>query len=129
VVRQAIARQSDDYDAVWCVLDTELERELTECLVREAGQGGVQLALSTPCFEVWLILHREDWTAPFQTADKAKKALQRQLPAWAEGTTRFADFRDGLEDACRRAQALDPRGEDHMKNPSTSVWKLVAQLR
>jgi hypothetical protein len=62
-------------------------------------------------------------------ADKAKKALERPLPAWTEGTTRFADFRDGPEDACPRPRALDPTGEDPMKNPSTSVWKLVAILK
>jgi hypothetical protein len=57
IVKQAIGRQSDEYDAVWCVLDTELNPELTASVAREATRGGVLLALSTPCFEVWLILH------------------------------------------------------------------------
>lgn len=129
VVEQAIGRRSDEYDAVWCVLDTELDPNLVKRLQREADRGGVHLALSTPCFEVWLILHHKDCAAPFQSADEAKKTLARLLPTWTEAGTRFADFDGGVVDACRRARRLDPTGEDHMKNPSTSVWKLVAKLR
>ncbi|MFG1686491.1 RloB domain-containing protein [Nonomuraea sp. NPDC049269] len=28
IVREAVARRSDEYDAVWCVLDTELDEVL-----------------------------------------------------------------------------------------------------
>jgi hypothetical protein len=129
VAKLAIKRRSDDYDAVWCVLDTELDRELTATLEQVAREGGVRLAMSTPCFEVWLILHLKDWTAPFQSAEEAKKALVRLLPTWTEASTRFSDFGDGVADACERARRLDPTSEDHMKNPSTSVWKLVERLR
>jgi hypothetical protein len=81
VVKQAIERQSDNYDAVWCVLDTELDQELAASLVQAANDGRVKLALSTPCFEVWLILHLKDRAAAFQSAEEAKKALARLLPA------------------------------------------------
>jgi hypothetical protein len=130
ILREAVRRRSDepDYDAVWCVLDTELSSELTSCLVVEAKGGNIELALSTPCFETWLILHHVDHTAPFQSAEKAKKKLKNMLPGWREAATRFTDFQEGVADACRRAQRLDPTGEDHLKNPSTSVWRLVEKL-
>jgi hypothetical protein len=51
------ATDSHEYEGVWCVLDTELDPELATSLVQEAKGGGVHVALSTPCFEVWLILH------------------------------------------------------------------------
>lgn len=113
---------------MWCVLDTELDPELTERLAQEAKQGGVQLALSTPCFEVWLILHHTVWRRSFQSADEARKELERLLPGWRKAGTSFDDFRDGVASACGRARDLDPSGEDHMKNPSTSVWKLVEKF-
>lgn len=131
LIKRASSRrseESEEYDEVWCVLDTELDPELTDKLLQEAKRGGVQLALSTPCFEVWLILHHAARTAAFQSADEAKKALARLLPTWTEADTKFSDFENGVEDACRRARDLDPSGEDHMENPSTSVWKLVEKL-
>ncbi|GAA0378218.1 hypothetical protein Acor_44280 [Acrocarpospora corrugata] len=124
-------RRTDDYDdsdEVWCVLDTELEPKLTERMLAKAGIN-VRLALSTPCFDFWLLLHHKDHRAPFQAAGEVEKALKRVVPGWSKGGTRIADFVDGIDDACRRARAIEPEGKDHMRNPSTSVWKLVEFVR
>ncbi|WP_169988259.1 RloB family protein [Microbispora sp. H10836] len=118
----------DDGDEVWCVLDTELDRGLADRILAKAG-GTIRLALSTPCFDFWLLLHREDRRAPFQTAGDVEKALKRALPGWSKGSTKFADFRDGVDDACRRARAVASEKKDHMRNPSTSVWRLVEAIR
>ncbi|MER5419608.1 RloB family protein [Streptosporangium roseum] len=133
-VREAVSRVSDEYDEIWCVLDTELNATLATAMRREArkGDGRVRLGLSTPCFEFWLILHHADWAKPFQSADAAKKKLKNVLPSWNEGNTRFADFADGVDGACERAQKLAPGGEDEEgapKNPSTGVWQLVESIQ
>ncbi|MFG1999073.1 RloB family protein [Spirillospora sp. NPDC048911] len=125
VVREAIARRTDEYDEVWCVLDTELDEALVTEIVREACAGGVKLALSSPCFEVWLILHHEVCAAPFQSAEQAKKKLAQVLPGWSETTTRFADFKKGVQDACQRARPLSGDADDLLQNPSTNVWRLA----
>ncbi|GIH68129.1 hypothetical protein Mth01_03820 [Sphaerimonospora thailandensis] len=118
----------DDGDEVWCVLDTELDRDLAERMLSTAG-GEVQLGLSTPCFDFWLLLHHKEHRAPFQSAREVEKAVKCALPGWSKGSTRFADFEAGVDDACRRARAIDPKGNDHMRNPSTSVWRLVESIR
>ncbi|MGW0058605.1 RloB family protein [Streptosporangium sandarakinum] len=136
-VRKAVDRVSDEYDAVWCVQDTELDRALTEKMLREARKGSkgsrggkkLHLGLSTPCFEFWLILHHDDHRKPFQSADEAKDRLKDLLPTWTEGGTRFSDFAHGVADACDRARSLDREGDDHGRNPSTNVWKLATLLR
>jgi hypothetical protein len=128
LVREAIRRRSDEYTAVWCVLDTELDPKLTNRIVAAAKDDEIHLALSTPCFEVWLILHHEDHTAPFQSAEQAKKKLTDLLEHWSEGSTKFADFKDGVANACSRARHLDPTGDNLLKNPSTTAWKLVETL-
>ncbi|MEU9887775.1 RloB family protein [Sphaerisporangium sp. NPDC051011] len=98
-------------------------------LMREAKRGPVDLGLSTPCFELWLILHHADCARPFQSTEDAKRKLREVLPSWSESNTRFADFSDGTEAACQRARKLDPDGEQPLKNPSTGVWRLVESLR
>ncbi|MBT2231163.1 RloB family protein [Nonomuraea sp. NEAU-A123] len=129
IIRQAVARRSDEYDAVWCVLDTELDEALTSALISEAKRGSIDLCLSTPCFEVWLIMHHTDCTRPFLSANEAKRKLKFVAPGWSEGNTRFSDFLHGLDAACLRARQLDPTGEDFLRNPSTNAWQLVLALR
>lgn len=130
-VRYAVSRVSDEYDAVWCIQDTELNATLMAGMRREAnrGSGKVHLGLSTPCFELWLILHHIDCAKPFQSADEAKKKLKKILPTWSEGNTRFIDFAGGADAACDRARRLDPDGKDQLKNPSSNVWQLMAVLQ
>ncbi|GAA4227391.1 hypothetical protein FHR32_001489 [Streptosporangium album] len=130
-IRYAVSRVSDEYDAVWCVQDTELDSTLTAAMRSEArkGNGKVNLALSTPCFELWLILHRTDYARPFQSADAAKKKLKKIFPSWSERNTRFSDFVDGVDAACDRARRLDPDGKEQLKNPSSNVWQLMAVLQ
>lgn len=118
----------DEEDEIWCVLDTELDRKLTLAMLEKAGDE-IRLALSTPCFEFWLLLHHKDHRAPFQTAKEVEKAVKCVVPGWTKGSTRFADFREGVADACRRAKAIERAGEDPMPNPSTSVWRLVEAIR
>ena|SRR5437868_1491875 len=53
------------YDEVWCVVDVEAPKEhpgLTEAL-RLAKAGKVNVALTNPCFEIWILLHFTDVTA------------------------------------------------------------------
>lgn len=128
-VREAVRRVSAEYDAVWCVLDTELDEALTAAMLREARRGSIELGLSTPCFEFWLILHHADCAKPFQSADDAKRKLKAILPSWSESDTRFSDFASGIEEACHRARKLGPDDGDLLRNPSTNVWELVESLR
>ncbi|HKB29618.1 MAG TPA: RloB family protein [Streptosporangiaceae bacterium] len=54
-----------EIDEFWCVFDVEWPRNhpgLKEA-IGQAGQNGIQLAVSNPCFELWLILHFQDQSA------------------------------------------------------------------
>ncbi len=93
---------------------------------RLAEQCGVEVALSQPCFEVWLILHKKDCRKTFQNAKEAERALLKILPSWNKSNLRMEDFWDDIEVAIRRAKALGDPPDD---NPSTSVWKLMEFLR
>ncbi|MET8140182.1 RloB domain-containing protein [Sphaerisporangium sp. NPDC005288] len=102
---------------------------LTREMVRAAENCEVRLALSTPRFELWLLLHHVGHGKPFQSAESAKKPLKDVVPTWSEGATKYADFAHGVETVCRRARKLHPDDDDPLKNPSTGVWRLVESLR
>ncbi len=121
---RSIAPQGgDEFDEVWCVVDSD-EFNL-EPAVALAVKLDVQLAVSTPCFEVWLLLHHQDCTAPLCDAKAVQRQLTKQVPGYQKNGLRFPDFKAGVLDALRRAERLDPTGRAHRCDPSSGVWKLV----
>ncbi|MDG6108149.1 RloB domain-containing protein [Dactylosporangium aurantiacum] len=125
VVRDAARRRDEnEYDHAWAVCDVD-DFDTVEPST-EAESLEVSLAWSNPCFEVWLILHRENSRAHIAGPKKAAEKLSRSIgKPWDKSTLNFADFDAGIGEAVRRAKQLDaaPAG-----NPSTNVWQLIELL-
>jgi hypothetical protein len=118
----------DLYDEIWCVTDVDhYEREggKVTLAVELAAKEGIDVAVSNPCFEIWLLLHRESCSSPCRDCDAVLRKLRKALPAYDKSGLRFNDFAGGLDEARARAERLEPTGRDHSRNPSTSVWRLV----
>jgi len=116
----------DDVDQVWCVLDVD-EFEFREA-ISIAHKARINLAISNPCFEIWLLLHLLDATAPISGATGALRALKGVAPAYDKTKLRFDDFAKGVPDAIRRAQALPGSTEILGPNPSTGMWRLAGLI-
>jgi hypothetical protein len=91
-----------------------------------ASRHSVKLAVSVPCFEVWLILHLAPGCPGFNNADQASDHLKRLLRRWDKTALRFEDFREGVFDAADRAKRLESPPDG---NPSSDVWRLIETLR
>ncbi|MGH3814317.1 MAG: RloB family protein [Pseudonocardiaceae bacterium] len=113
----------DEFDEVWCVVDSD-EYDL-ESAARLASEQGVRLAVSNPCFELWLLLHHRDHTAHLGDANAVIRQLTQHVLGYQKNNLRFADFEPGVTKAVHRAEHLDPTGCDHDRNPSSGVWRLV----
>jgi hypothetical protein len=125
VVRGAAGRRDrNDYDEAWAVCDVD-QYSVVEAST-EAGDLNVSLLWSNPSFEVWLILHKSDCFAYIDGAAKAGDLLRALVVNWDKTKLDFSSFRDGVDDAVRRAKAL---GDPPAANPSTGVWRLVEALR
>ena len=101
--------------------------------ISEARQSGINVAVSNPCFELWLVLHCENRARPVHRGDIQRDARKlnlivgKSVPAGAWGT-----LEDNYQDAKRRAKGLDQMHRDVSppgSNPSTNVWRLVDRLR
>jgi hypothetical protein len=134
LVEQAVKRAQDpEVDECWCVFDVEWPRNhpnLVEA-VALAERHDVRLAISNPCFEVWLILHHRDQTAFLDTAgaDKLSRKLDRR-PGKSIDASVYMPLR---AEAVRRALLLDRRhGRDGTalphNNPSSGMHALMASL-
>ncbi|MFJ1644829.1 RloB family protein [Streptomyces sp. NPDC088258] len=123
-----------EYDEVWCVIDVEAPRPhpgLSQAL-ELAERHGVEVVLTNPCFELWLLLHFAD-VHGYHTSESAQKALER-LDACGYTAARkhvsYEKLRDGHERARDGAQALRKRGSDgYRSNPWTDMDRLVERLR
>ncbi len=94
----------------------------------EAAQLKVNLAISNPCFEVWLLLHHDKCEARLANCRETTQRLRKHLPGYDKARLKFKDHAIGLDDAIERSRQLDPSGEDHSKNPSTGMWRLVERI-
>jgi hypothetical protein len=126
------ARERDGnlaYDAVWCVFDVDDHARLPAA--RDlAERVGISLAVSNPCFELWLILHFRDHAAHL-TSRQAAILLGKHVRDYGKHV-RYEDLSNGYGDAVERASTLERRhsaaGTDG-GNPSTGVHRLTERIR
>jgi RloB-like protein len=129
VVRHAVryaGQARADFDEIWCVFDVD-EFDIIEA-VRLATENRIELAVSHPCFELWLLLHHDECNAHVQGHDAVVVRLKKYVPAYDKADLTFADYAAGLPKAIERANRLEPTGSEYSKNPSTSVWRLVERM-
>lgn len=131
-------KKFEPYDQVWCVFDVEAKltqpaRHGLMDAIRLAKSKKIHIALSNPCFELWLLLHHEDCTA--WTASDAVQRKCSQLNLVED--KHIQDVRGILsrhKQAKARAEALvqmhDQNGTNTLadRNPETTVHRLVDAL-
>lgn len=117
------------YDEVWCVFDIDAHPGVSEAKI-QARDNGIALAISNPCFELWILLHFQDQTAHIERSD-AQRACRRHLKTFKKAVA-YSDLRDGYEEAVGRAVELDKQQERNAQegaNPTTWVYRLTERLR
>jgi hypothetical protein len=117
------------YDEVWCVFDVDEHPQLLEAK-QQAQDNNIYIAVSNPCFELWLLLHFRSQTAWIHRHDV--QSACRICSNEAGKRVNFSELRDRVDVAIQRANELekwqDGRGCSG-ENPSTSVHRLVQRLK
>lgn len=130
VVEEAIRRKgssSDDpFDSVWAVVDVDQHATLNEAIAM-ASRAGVQVAVSNPCFEVWLLMHFENVRAHQSSKDLAGRLSKygvagKRLPLAFPYHQRVA--------AQQRANTTYPEAASNSigPNPSTAAHLVVEDI-
>lgn len=149
VVAHALALYEEDalagdaYDTVYCVFDRDKHTTFDAAVQRTkdltaAGQPLVAIA-STPCFEVWLLLHFGYTDQPFHAA--GKKSVGDQVVSALKAKPGFAKYgkgqrgvyallKDKLGDAITYAAQLRRHGvTTGSVNPATEIDQLVLTIQ
>ena len=131
--RTARRHGTPDFDEVWCVFDVDEHPNLNQA-VFEARQSGISVAVTNPCFELWLVLHCQDQTAPIDRREAQKLASQLDLIQRKNiSTTAWPVLEEHYEEAKQRAMHLDRLHKGNNSpprhNPTTNIWQLVDRIR
>ena len=137
------AREPDaDGVEVWALFDHDRQRDIDEVCAR-ARRHGIETALSHPSFELWLLLHFQDFPAAAQGGSNLviMEKLRAAHPEFADyphdnkrvDERRFAALRekDGIRRAVDRARRLSAAFSSETPNhqdPSTGVDRLITSL-
>jgi hypothetical protein len=127
------ARQGNDdnlkYDEVWCVFDVDAHERLPDAK-QKANANEIELAISNPCFELWLLLHFQDQRAHIER-HQAQSACRVHMPRY-EKEVPFEVVYPHHQEAVDRAVALDEWQQQQGRpggNPSTGVHLLTERIR
>ena len=103
----------EEKDQVWAVFDRD-EHERYEEAVLSCEANGIGVARSNPCFEVWLVLHEQDYDRP-DDRHQVQNELQGLRPEYEQGGAKLPNCEemvDRVKDAEERGEALCRRRED-----------------
>ncbi len=129
---QAATSEKDDnlaYDSVWCVFDIDDHPKVSEAKVT-ARDNNIELAVSNPCFELWLLLHFRE-NPGMQHRDKIEQLLKKHVPGYKKSVD-YGAYAAGYAQAVIRAERLDTSAKgasEPNRNPTTGVYLLTELIR
>jgi RloB-like protein len=116
------------YDEVWCVFDIDDHPGVGDAR-QQARDNGINLAISNPCFELWVLLHFQDQRAHISRTD-LRAACRKYLPGYKKDLP-MDELSPHHDQATTRARNLDAwqngQGREHA-NPSTGVYRLTQSI-
>lgn len=125
-------------DERWLLLDTDHyigSKHIRSFIraIKDAENKGISVALSRPCFELWLLLHHADIATATALDDAAsvERCLRDMLGAYNKTNLKAEHFSGaGVVSACRQAKALDAgiTGGIIPKGNTTRVYQLWAAI-
>ena len=130
--RKAVAEEKE-IDEFWCVFDVECPRNhpFLKQALNLAREHDIFVAVSNPCFEVWLALHFHGFTAWLDNdaARRLRREYDGQLGKGLDG----ARYMPRRRAAAQRAADLDRRHvlngtEFPHDNPSSGMHRLLAAI-
>ena len=124
-------REKDDnllYDEVWCVFDFDEHPNIPDAK-QMARDNCIELAMSNPCFELWLWLHFADQPG-MQHRDNMQRMMKQHIRNYDKHVN-YSDYAAGYDEAVKRASRLDTYAKldnDEGRNPTTGVYRLTESI-
>ena len=120
---------TEPFGQVWCAIDGDYADKINNARSK-AKANRVQLAISTMCFEYWILLHFEENDQSTLNCDDTVHALKKFIPRYEKGKYDFRSIVSRVREASARAEKLRKpgiaRGDlPEVQNPCSEVYLLV----
>jgi hypothetical protein len=130
--REAKKGHGSEFQQYWCIFDVDEHPRLPEALDM-AQANEIHVALSSPCLELWFLLHFENQAAHIHRHD-AQNRSKDYLKCSKELTPAALELLvKEFDQAKSRAQALavkhEADGSKRPWNPHSEVWRLVDVIK
>jgi hypothetical protein len=114
-------------DQLWIVIDVDRWPKATLSEVsKNARQKNINLAVSNPCFELWLALHFVDNLPDPISPSSLNSHLRTALGSYSKTKYDAAQFVDTIDTAIERAEELDIAAKDRWpQSTGTHCYKLA----
>jgi hypothetical protein len=135
-----LRRDAWNWPQVWCLFDRDQHQGIPTAFA-EARRAGVRIAYSHPCFELWRLLHFQNYTSTFggvcdSVVNRLKhhpRFMESYGPARSVSPDDAKRIRPGqLDDGYKKARQYAERinsqhtGPDQTRwDPYTDVWQFV----
>ena len=126
-----------DGDVAYCVFDTDIDlnkNKIIEEAIRLAMKNHIKIITSSPCIELWFLLHY-DYTTANMSSESVIKRLKKFYPQYEKNVNIYPDIIENLDTAIKRAKKLENYQLDNNRrigtveaNPNTELYKIVEYL-
>jgi hypothetical protein len=123
----------EEFDEVWCIFDRDLHPNFNAS-IQTARDRGYHLAVSNPCFELWLWLHHRPSPGP-QTHTQMQAMLEQQVDTDFDKSIQYGFYfssdkpvKLAVDSAFRLERQALEAGDPPFGNPSTTMYKLVVSM-
>lgn len=138
VLGRLLSFDHDYDDERWLVLDVDHALQgghvaTFMAALKQAKDNGVNVALSNPCFELWLLLHHhpDGECSSLGSADEVIALLRATLGSYNKTRLNPAHYPlDSVALACARAKVLDAphQSQDVPQGTATRVHRLIQSI-
>ncbi len=126
-----------DDDVAYCIFDTDVDtnkNKIIEEAIQLARKNNIKIITSSPCFELWFLLHY-DYTTANMDSEEVIKRLKEYYPKYEKNINIYPDIIKEIDLAIDRAKKLEKYQTDNNRrigtveaNPNTEVYKFVEYL-
>lgn len=137
--KEIVKRELDlsNGDMAFCVFDTDEDANKNKLIIeakKYAEAKGIKMISSTPCIELWFLLHYAYTTASLSN-DGVIKRLKHYYQKYEKNINIYPEINDSVNEAIKRAKKLEKYQIENGKsigtveaNPSTEMYKIVEYL-
>lgn len=126
-----------DDDVAYCIFDTDVDpnkNKIIDEAIQLARKNNIKIITSSPCFELWFLLHY-DYTTANMDSEEVIKRLKEYYPKYEKNINIYPDIIKEIDLAINRTKKIEKYQIDNNRrigtveaNPNTEVYKIVEYL-